>query len=110
MALTDQQRLRQALGESIPSGGTEADTLFTDVEIQDFLDRGEGDVDKGTYYGWVAKAAAYANMADVQEGTSREMLSDLHKAALEQLKHWGKHTGLIPGLSRNVRIGRVVRR
>lgn len=110
MALTDAERLRQMLGESIPPNNSDTDTLFSEREIDDFLERVGGDLNAAAYHGWVAKAAIYANMADIQEGTSREALSDLHEAAMRQVDRWGKITGLVPGLSRHIRIGKVVRK
>lgn len=110
MALTDAERLRQMLGESIPSGGSDEETLFSEREIDDFLLRGEGDLNKAAYHGWVAKSGIYANMADVQEGVSREALGRLFEMAQTKVDEFGGLSGLLPGRSRHARIGRVVRR
>lgn len=96
MALTEIQRLRQALGESIPAGGTQSDTMFTDVEIQDFLDRASGldpVADWAAYFGWVAKAAALANLVTTREGQSQNNFSDLHDAAIKERDRLGVQLG-----------------
>jgi len=94
MALTDVERLRQALGESIPVGGVEGDTLFTNIEIQDFLDRAAGDIALASYYGQVAKSAALANLVTTSEGQTRLEFSKLHDASLKQEKKYGEAAGI----------------
>lgn len=108
MALGDQERLRLILGESIPSGGVEADTMFTNLQLQDFLDQaGTLGTPKAAVLGWQAKAAEYANLVDVTEGPSSRAMSDLYKAALEMVKFYeGQLTTSDPDLEG--RRGRVV--
>lgn len=93
MALTDAERLRQMLGESVPDGATDKDTLFSDEEIDDFLERGTS-LDHSAYLGWVAKAADFANMANTQEGQTRLDLGGLSAHANERIKHFEAAAGL----------------
>lgn len=79
---TDVERVRELLGESIPAGGTEADTMFTDARIQEVLDENNGDVNEAVAWGWDVKAASYADLVDTAEGTSRRSMGDLHAHAL----------------------------
>lgn len=112
MAVTPAQHLRSLLGESIPVGGTEADSLFTDEWIDYFLAEGDGEVNKGAYYGWISKAAHYANLVDTTEGSSKRAMSSLHEKALKQIEHFGIVSGLISteGETRvRTRIGKIVR-
>lgn len=95
MALTDVERLRQMLGESIPSGGSAADTLFTDPEILDFLLRANNDLNLAAYYGQVAKSAALANLVTTAEGQTRLEFSKLHEASLRQEEKYGKAAGVL---------------
>lgn len=85
MALTDAERLRQMLGESIPEGGTDEDTLFTNEQIADFLVRGTT-LEHAAYHGWVAKVADLANLANTTEGQSRLDMGKLSENAEERLK------------------------
>lgn len=80
--------LRRRIGERIPDAGTEADTMFTDVEVTAFIDEASGNLDTATLLAWEAKAAELANLVNVQEGASRRDLGSLHKQALDQVKHW----------------------
>lgn len=78
---TDAERIRALLGESIPVGGTDADTAFTDDQIDDLLET-QGTVHLAVAEGWRIKAANYAELVDTAEGTSKRAMSDLHKNAL----------------------------
>ena len=111
MALGDVDRLRILIGEVIPSDGTEADTMFTDAQIQDFLDRsstlGLG-LTKAAVYGWEAKAANYSNLVTVAEGNSSRNMSDLYKAALAMVKTYeGQVIHPQDDLNLDGRVGRV---
>lgn len=108
MALTDAERLRQKLGESVPEGGTDADTLFSDAQIADFLAT-TTTMEEAAYEGWIAKAAELANLVTVQEGQSKLNMSDLHQAALKQVEAFGVMAG-VGAKSRSIRIGRLTRR
>lgn len=104
---TSAEIVREQLGESIPPGGTEADTNFTDDQIDDFLTRHDGDVDAATLSGWRAKAGMYAHLVDTQEGTSKRAMSDLHEHALRMVNSYGNEG---PGATSRTRIHQIVRR
>lgn len=111
MALTDAQRLRSLLGEEIPTGGSEADTLFTDEKINDLLTAAGGDADLAAASGWRVKAAHYADLVDVAEGNSSRAMSDLHKNALAMARAFGGDAAVGVGTaSGHVVIGKIERR
>ena len=60
---------------------------FTDAELGAIIDAGAG-LDADAAYFWGIKASRYADMADVQEGSSRRSLSDLHAQALKMAAYW----------------------
>ena len=84
-AATD--RIRQLLGEEIPIGGSDTDTLFLDGQIDDLLVT-EGSVDAAVAEGWRIKAAKLATLVDTAEGTSKRAMSDLHKNALAMFESY----------------------
>lgn len=86
MAITDSDRLRMLLGEVIPSGGTETDTLFTDEQILDLLAR-HGTPGNCCAEGWSTKAALLASMIDIADGDSKESMSQLHTNAIRMAKY-----------------------
>lgn len=88
MAFSDVHRLRRKLGETIPAEGTEADTLFTNAQLEDILDDAGRDMTTAAYLGWQAKAAEYANLVTVTEGNSSRNMTDLHTNALKMVKHY----------------------
>ena len=107
MALTDVNRLRDLLGEPIPDGGTEADTLFTDDRLKDFLQLANNDVERAAFEGWRAKAAQLANLVDVADGNASRKMSDLLDNAQTMVKFYQRSsTGPTEG---RTRIGRIVR-
>lgn len=108
MALSDAERVRQLLGESIPTGGDASDTLFTDEEIDSLLADSNNDVERSAYEGWRAKAAKVANLVDVTEGNASRAMSDLHAHALDMVKLYARSSaGPTEG---RTRIGRIRRR
>ncbi len=88
MAMTDAERLRSYLGELIPSGGSASDTLFSEDQIDDLLDR-HGTPEDARREGWEWKAAALATLVTTTEASSTRKLSDAHRAALNQLERFG---------------------
>lgn len=111
MALTDGDRLRSLLGEEIPAGGTEADTLFTDEKIEDVLLASGGDLDAAALSGWRIKAAKLSDLVNVTEGNSSRAMSDLHKNALAMVKYYegGGADGTPGGVRGRVNIGIISR-
>jgi len=112
MAITDLSRLRRLLGETIPSGGSESDTMFLTEEVTDFLQKGteankDFAVEAAAYYGWRAKMAEFANLVNVNEGNAAREMSELHKAAKRMVDQFA---GFVPTPSRGrARIGNIVR-
>jgi len=104
---TDAQRVRALIGQAIPSGGTDADTMFTDEEIEDFLEEGFNDVNAAAYYGWRETAANYAALVNVNEGNAAREMSDLHRQALRMMD---RYVGYVETPSRGrARMGNIVR-
>lgn len=112
MAITDNDRLRSMLGEEIPAGGVEGDTLFTNEKVTDLLSSAGGDLDAAAVTGWQIKAAHYADLVDVAEGNSSRKMSDLHKNALAMVKYYRGDDLIAAGVGtgRNVVIGTIQRR
>jgi hypothetical protein len=90
-ALTDPDKLRLYLGERIPEGGTDADTFFSDDEIQDLLDTANA-ANQGLFFaavlGWSAKAGEYARLIDINESGGDRKLSQRYRQALQQLNYY----------------------
>jgi len=110
MSLTDGERLRELLGESIPVGGDEDDTNFTDEQIDDILERFP-DLYEGVAEGWRILAGQFAKLVNTNEsGTSRSM-SDLHRHALEMNKFYSSGSVETPVTEdrRRVKIKSIVR-
>lgn len=97
MPLTSSEKLRQLLGEQVPEGGAEADTLFTDEEIEDLLEGvADGDKDameRAVYQGWRVKAAKLSNLVDTTEGNVQRKFSQLLKNAQDMIKLYGRTSG-----------------
>lgn len=111
MPWTDTRRLRSYLGEEIPEGGTEADTLFTNDEIEDIL------TFKGTSAntqmnmwaaiaeGWDRKAGKLSDLVTIQQGGATRQLSDAFKNAVERAKYYSD-LSVSRGTARSARIVR----
>lgn len=98
--------LRLLLGEQIPEGGDEADTLFTDEQLEEWIDE-SGDVERAALDGWRAKAAHFANLVDVTEGASSRAMSDLLTNAEKMVRIYLRSSG--GPTEGRVRIGRIRR-
>lgn len=105
--LTSEQHLRLLLGEQIPDGGEDTDTMFSDQEIEHFLAEGFDDPRAAAYHGWMAKMANFANLANVSEGNAARELGELHKAAKRMVDQYAGYA-TTQGRGR-ARIGRIVR-
>jgi len=92
-AITDTDRLRALIGESIPEGGQDSDTLFSVDEIADLLTR-HGTVEKSLGEAWEMKAAKLSNLVDVYEGDQRRLLSQSARQALEMAKYFTGKDGV----------------
>lgn len=109
MPMTDSDRLRSLLGETIPADGSEEDTLFSTAQIFDMIDRAGGDVEQAAYEGWRYKMAHYANLVNTAEGSSRRDMSDLHDHARHMVEHFGGIAGVVTATANRTRIGKIVR-
>ena len=89
MALTPQAKLRQLLGEDIPSDGSEEDTLFSSEEILGFLEN-NSDIERAAYEGWRVKAARLSNLVDTTEGNVQRKYSQLLGAAQDMMKSYSR--------------------
>jgi hypothetical protein len=106
MSLTQDERLRELLGEEIPDGGSAGDTLFTDRQIEDLLEQ-YPDLDRAAYEGWRRKAAKLSNLVDTTEGNSQKKFSQLLSNANDMVKLYLRSTsGATEGRSR---VGRLRR-
>lgn len=107
MNRTLDEQLRALIGESIPVGKTDADTMFSEEEIEDLLEQGYNEPKAAAYFGWMEKAANYAALVNVNEGNAARELSDLHRQAMRMAD---RYVGYVDTPSRGrARIGRIVR-
>jgi len=101
------QALRLLIGERIEVGQTEADTLFTDEQLIQWLENNPS-IERAAYDGWLAKAAQFANLVNVTDGAASRELSDLLDNARAMIALYAKSSaGPTEG---RARIGRIVRR
>lgn len=101
------ERVRSLIGESIPATGTAADTMFSDEEIEDFLEEGFQNPRAAAWFGWSEKAANYASLVNVNEGNAARELSDLHRQALRMMD---RYVGYVDTPSRGrARMGNITR-
>jgi hypothetical protein len=81
--------------------------MFSDEEIEDFLELGGNDPFAAAYWGWMEKAANYANLVNVNEGNAAREMSDLHRQAIRMAD---RYVGYVPTPSRGrARMGKIVR-
>ena len=107
MNRTLSERVRALIGESIPVGGSSADTMFSDEEIEDFLEEAGQETNAAAYHGWMEKAANYANLVNVNEGNAAREMSDLHRQAIRMAD---RYVGYVTTPSRGrARMGKIVR-
>ena len=107
--MSDTDRLRALLGESIPPGGADTDTFFTDADITDLLTNHQGPTGSNMFLaaaeGWSRKAGAFANLVNAQEGGSNRMMSDLYTHAQQRESYF---LSMAQG-RRTTRIGNIQR-
>jgi hypothetical protein len=58
------------------------ETRYSDAQIDEIIEAYGGNTDAASSAIWRMKAGVYADLADVQEGSSRRSLGDLHEQAL----------------------------
>lgn len=95
MAITEGDRLRDLLGEPIPPGGSADDTLFSEDQIDDLLERFPDDIEDQAREGWRIKAASLANLVNTAEAGAKRDLSDLHEKAMTMWKMYGGTSGSV---------------
>lgn len=105
--LTPEDKLRLLLGEPIPAGGQDTDTMFSDSEIAWFLEEGHDEPKAAAYHGWLAKMANYANLVNVSEGNAARELGELHKGAQRMVERYAGYA-TTPGRGR-AKIGYITR-
>lgn len=106
MSLTRADELRQLLGEDIPEGGADTETLFSDVEIDDLLSKAP-DVERAAYHGWRVKSARLSSLVDNTEGNVQRKFSQLLDNANTMVKMYQRSsTGATEG---RTRVGRIRR-
>jgi hypothetical protein len=99
--------VRETLGESIPVGGTEVDTMFTDNQVTAWVN-GSSSLDAASLRGWKAKAANLSNLVNVTDGAASRELSDAFDHALEMIKLYTK-TATGGATVGRTRVGKIVR-
>ena len=107
MNQTEAERLRVKLGQEIPTGGSDTDTMFTDAQIEDLLEEGLGDVNAAAYWGWDAIVAKYVHLVTVSEGNASRELTELHRNALRMRDRYAGYV-VTPSRGR-ARIGKLAR-
>ena len=99
-------QLRSMLGEGIPSGGSEEDTLFTDEQLTSWINE-TATLDAAALEGWKIKMAHFANLVDTTDGAAARALSDLFAHAQVMVKMYDNLV-LGPTAGRS-RVGKIVR-
>lgn len=85
MASADELKLRSLLGEEIPEGGSEDETLFTDEKIAELL-ASNSELERAAYEGWRIKAAKLSSLVDTTEGNAQRKFGQLLDNALDMVK------------------------
>lgn len=86
-AYEDLNTLRAMLGETIGTGETEADTLFTDAQLTVWIGATKN-LEAAAVKGWRAKMASYAGLVDVVDGASQRKMSDLFDHAKQMIAYY----------------------
>lgn len=77
---------------------------FDEVSLSTAIDVNAGDVEKTASQVWSSKASGYAELVDIQEGTSKRSLGSLHGQALSMAKFYHDRSPENTGQSRR-RVG-----
>lgn len=98
--------LRDSIGETIPEGGSAADTLVTDEKIEAWID-GSSTMTEAALKGWEYKLAHWAGLVDVTDGAAMRALSDLMEHGQAMISYYQKKSlGTVRSRSR---IGKIIR-
>jgi hypothetical protein len=102
---TEVTALRLRLGEAIPEGGTSADTLFSEEQLQAIVDTTDSS-DAAALEGWEIKRAHLANLVNITDGAAARELGQLFEHANEMVDDYSRK---INGRIGRTRIGRITR-
>ena len=84
-------------------------TTYTDTYLGELIDASDS-VEEAAAALWREKAAKYAELVDVQEGSSRRSLGDLHEQALSMAASWGSRAeALVVETTRRTRTRQIER-
>jgi hypothetical protein len=108
VALSPNERLRRMVGERIPPGGDETNTLFLEEEITDLIAAANDDLNVAALAGWYAKMAEFAKLVDAAESGTEKKLSQMFKNAEMMVKHFEEVTGLTAEAIAGRVVGRAV--
>lgn len=101
--------LREKLGEIIPDGGDESESMFTNAQLDAMLTRADS-LDHAILDGWETKMAHWANLVTVVDGASSRELTALMDHAEKMIKYYGGKVSLGPeAINSRTRIGKIVR-
>lgn len=104
------ETLRRKVGESIPEGGSAADTMLSETAVDAILTNAS-DMNHAIIDAWESKLAAWSNLVDVTDGAASRKLGDLMEHAEAMIKYY---RGVVaegdsgPRSSRT-RIGKIIR-
>jgi hypothetical protein len=80
---------------------------YSDEQIDSIIEEYGGNLDAASAAIWRMKAGRYADLADVQEGSSRRSLGDLHEQALNMARTFADTAVSGGALSGGMRPGRT---
>jgi hypothetical protein len=80
---------------------------YSDELLSNLIDSYEGDLNSASAAVWRTKAGRYADLADVQEGSSRRSLGDLHEQALAMAKTFADTAASGGSITGGMRPGRT---
>jgi hypothetical protein len=80
---------------------------YDDDQISTIIDDYNGSLDSASAALWRMKAGRYADLADVQEGSSRRSLGDLHEQALAMAKTFADTAASGGAITGGMRPGRT---
>ena len=114
MTPTDALRnsLRRKLGEVIPEGGSDADTMFPAERIDELLVNNSS-IEAAIIDGWEDKISEWASLVDVTDGAASRKLGDLIEHGQEVIKYYQGKLGKGPDTSlarSRTRVGKIIRR
>ena len=103
--------LRMYLGETVPDGGSEDDSMFSTVQLEVMLQSART-INHAIIAGWEIKLAHWSNLVDVTDGAASRKLGDLMAHAENMIDYYRKKTGAGPddSLARSrTRVGKIIR-